>query len=800
MVADPSGLVVAASRPEWVGRAIVESAPGGLAERDACLDDPGPLPSTTPLVTCSYPIRALFDETKVIGTLSASWDLGRLFRQMQLDRAFAPKEGELLLLRRDGLVVSAPESRRDWVLRRNLRESGWEAARLAGSGRGGYLVERLGEARYLVGYARSSGASGWSALVAQDVGTAFAPVHRLRAIVLGVGVAVAILSVGVSVFLAGRTTKPLVALASAAERVAGGDLEVRVHPGSADEIGSLAATFDRMVQDLKRQRTQLVDKEYVDSLIASMSDGLFVVDAQGVVQRANRAFLQLLGAPSEEIVGRSASAIFVEGPEAFRTRVVEPARERGSVHEVELAVAPRSGEPVPVLLSAGVLPADRDDAHIVCIATDITHHRRMEQELVQAREGAEAAAKAKAQFLAVVSHEVRTPLNGVLGMTELLAGTHLTDQQREYVTTARRSGEALLAILSDILDFSKGDAGKLELERVEFDLRSCLESAADILSLRAREKGIELGHFADERLPARVVGDPWRLGQVLLNLGSNAVKFTPRGGVVIRAEPDRASSSRVRVSIRDTGIGIAEERLDRLFKPFSQVDSSTTRRYGGTGLGLAIAKQLVELMHGEIGVETEQGKGSTFWFTTELPAAEERGPAPLPPEALRGLRALIVDDNETNRLVLREMLRTWGCQTDEAADAWEGLDKLREAAGTPRAFQVALIDFQMPEMDGEQLAQEIKRDPQLAHIPLVLLTSMPQHGDAARSLGLGFAASLIKPVRQAVLRDTLLSVLGAEAPRRGARLSLVVGASAARAGDEAPRSREPGAPEDPTRS
>jgi len=776
MVAEPSGLAIAASRPEWVGKVVVATPfAGATADRDACSDDPGPAAASISTLTCTYPIRASFDERQTVGVLSVSWDLGQLFARIQLDRRVDLNHGDLLLLRRDGLVVSAPERRREWVLRRNLTESGSRSAMLAGAGKSGFLTERLAGEDSLVGYAHSNGASGWSALVAQDSRVAFAPVYRLRSIVLGVGAAVAVAAIGLSVFLARRTTGPLLDLAAAAGRVSEGDLEVRVNPRSADEIGSLAATFDHMVQELRQQRAELVDKEYVDSLIASMGDGLFVVDAGGLVRRINRALLDLTAAKEAAIVGRPASALFSEGDQAFRTLVLDPSLEGGSVKEVELRVLrPAGQEPVAVLLSAGVLPADEAAGRdVVCIATDITHRKSMEEELVHAREGAEAAARAKAQFLATVSHEVRTPLNGVLGMTDLLAGTLLSERQREYLDTARRSGEALLSILNDILDFSKGDAAKLELERIEFDLGPCLESAADIVSLGARDKGLELSVYLHDGVARRVVGDPARLTQVLLNLGNNAVKFTPRGGVSIRAEPDPASASRVCFSVSDTGIGVPADRLDRLFKPFSQVDASTTRRYGGTGLGLAIAKQIVGLMGGEIGVETEEGKGSRFWFTAELPAvADTKVAADASPESLADLRVLVVDDNAINRQVLREMLRSWGCRPEDALDGWDALEQLRSAAGTVKEFDLALIDFQMPEMDGGQLAQEIKKDPRLAQIPLLLLTSMPQHGDAARLMGLGFAAYLTKPIRQALLRETLLGVLGSKSKPAG-HLSLV---------------------------
>jgi CheY-like chemotaxis protein len=281
--------------------------------------------------------------------------------------------------------------------------------------------------------------------------------------------------------------------------------------------------------------------------------------------------------------------------------------------------------------------------------------------------------------------------------------------------------------------------------------------------------------FFDEGLARRVVGDPNRLRQVLLNLGTNAVKFTPLGAVAIRVEGVEGSRSTVRFSVKDTGIGIPAAARERIFEAFYQVDASTTRRHGGTGLGLAIVRQLVGLMNGRVEVDSEEGGGSTFSFTADLPpVAEERSPATVRPEALEGLRVLVVDDNATNRLVLREMLRAWKCVPEEAVDAWEGLEKLRAAAGGPEAFQLALVDFQMPEMDGGQLATEVKADPRLASLPLILLTSMPQHGEAARMMGLGFAAYLTKPVRQSLLLETIAAVIGAPSPAsRPSPLSLV---------------------------
>ena len=767
VVTDVVGRVVAASSPEWMGRVVPElRGRGPSADATPCGDEGGQSADPkSPLLTCAFPIRALFDETRVLGALRVTWDLGPVFRRLQTDREPRSAPADLIFLRGDGVVVSAPQGRADWVFDRNLIQSGSIAAALAGTGHTGFLVERLGEGEYVVGYSHSPTISGWSALVVQETATAFAPVYRLRDVELSLGATLALFIVLISIVVSRRGSRPLQELARLAGTVAAGDLDVRLEPHSRDEIGSLAVSFNRMVEDLKAQRAQLVAKEYVDSIISHMADGLMVVNAEGVLQRANRALLNLTGATEAELIGRRAGFLFAEGEETFRTLVLGPALRYDAVHEVELQLVRTGGEAVAVTVSAGALPGRTNVRDVVCIATDITHRKFTERALVQAREKAEAGARAKAQFLATMSHEIRTPLNGVIGMTDLLSGSALTDDQRDWVETARRCGEALLALLNDILDVSKMDAGKLQLERIDFDPRACLEMVADILAMRAREKGLELTLSIDAALPSRVNGDPARLRQVLLNLGSNAVKFTARGHVLIRAEP--APDGRIRFSVTDTGPGISAEVQGRLFQPFSQADSSTTRKYGGTGLGLAISRQLVELMNGEIGVKTEDLHGSTFWFTAELPTAAEIDPVqPTPALSLRGLRVLVVDDNATNRQVMREMLKAWECSFEEASDGWEGLDKLRASAGTSREFQLVLIDFQMPEMDGGQLAAEIKRDPQVAHVPLILVTSVPQHGDAARMMNMGFEAYLTKPLKQSVLHDAVATVMGARSGER----------------------------------
>ena len=417
-----------------------------------------------------------------------------------------------------------------------------------------------------------------------------------------------------------------------------------------------------------------------------------------------------------------------------------------------------------ILLGVGILAANGVAILLSGLMThDLVAAKDLAKTLAEARDKAEAGERAKGEFLATMSHEIRTPMNGIIGMTGLLLDTALNPEQKEYAQTVRNCGEGLLSVINDVLDFSKIESGKMQLEIIGFELATMIEEAVDVVSFKAEEKGLDLLYMIHGGIPERMKGDPGRLRQILINLAGNAVKFSERGEVLIdvRREEEDDTSITLCFSVTDTGIGIPADRQHLLFGSFSQVDSSDTRKHGGTGLGLAISKKLTTLMGGRIGVESEPGKGSRFWVILRLEkdAAADHGERDFARMDLSGKRVLIADDTATNRKILLHQLGGAGCVCDAASDGLMALDMFRAAFERKQPYDVAIIDHQMPGLDGLELGARIQGDGIAGPTRFLLLTSMGLRGDAAKAQGSGFTAYLVKPTRQSVLLQSLREIL-----------------------------------------
>jgi PAS domain S-box-containing protein len=598
-------------------------------------------------------------------------------------------------------------------------------------------------------------------------------------------------------------TEPILHLAQVAAKVtAEEDYALRALPRGDDEVGALIGSFNQMLERIQERdaalqgakselelrveaRTQELqlevnermraeetlsdERKILRALIDNVPDFMYVKDRDCRFLVANLSVARQMGAQTPaELLGKNdfdfypreiATVFYDDEQRVIRSGQAEVNREETGVD---------SHGNVTQVMTTQVPLRDKNGrvTGLVGIGRDITHLKKVQEEMQKARESAEAASQAKSEFLANMSHEIRTPLNGVMGMTDLALDTDLTPEQREYLETVKMSGDSLLTVINDILDFSKIEAGKIDLEALDFNLRDSLESTLKTLAVRADEKGLELLCEVGPDVPEIVRGDASRLRQIVVNLVGNAIKFTDSGEIAVRvrAEAREGPDCVCEFTVADTGVGIPEDKRELIFKPFSQADTSTTRKYGGTGLGLTISTRLVQMMGGKIWLESEVGRGSQFHFTVRLRAADAKEiklgtVAPLEP--LRDVKVLVVDDNRTNRRILEGMLLRWHMKPTSVDCAAAALAQLSAALEEGEPYPLILTDMHMPAMDGFALIEQIRRRPELSAATIMMLTSAGHRGDAARCQDLGVSAYLLKPIRQSELREAVARVLGA---------------------------------------
>ncbi|WP_135077304.1 ATP-binding protein [Terasakiella sp. SH-1] len=572
-----------------------------------------------------------------------------------------------------------------------------------------------------------------------------------------------------SLILGTYLTRQILNLKQATQRLVSGDLGHEVTVKSNDEIGDLGHSFNAMSRKLKEAHVQLDEQRaYLESVIFNILDGIIIFDREGLIQDCNPAIKTIFGYDKEEVVGKNISILLPEGQHKRRHQeyLASPVlMERVLQAKRELVAEKKDGSKVYIELSINQMDDHRGEEHFVTIITDISRRKQDEIRLQVALDKAHQASKAKSEFLAAMSHEIRTPMNGIIGTADLLSSTGLNPEQAGYVDTICHSGDMLLTIINDILDYSKIEAGQMNLESVPFVLNDLAKSVIDLLQARADEKGLKLVYQHSGDLKGMFIGDPTRLRQVLFNLLGNAIKFTERGQVSLMVKPSAAGH--LYFAVTDTGVGISEDHQEKIFESFSQADGTITRKFGGTGLGLAICSKIVQIMGGEIGVQSIEGQGSTFWFDVPLTyqhvaVAEEKTvqePAPVSNESstadIGTKKILVAEDNDVNREIVRMYLEKMG---HECVLAENGLEAL--GAVTQDQFDLILMDMQMPEMDGLSATREIRKlSSELGAIPIIALTANALHEDRERCFEAGMTGFLAKPIKKKELEEALITAL-----------------------------------------
>ncbi len=542
--------------------------------------------------------------------------------------------------------------------------------------------------------------------------------------------------------------------------------------------------ISRDITEIKKSEERIQQETAkLNAIISSMEEGLVFANADDIIIEANPYFCEFLNIKREDVIGKSIwelhfGTIILILEEKIKKFKSNPNSEQFSIQrsimgkQLILRMQPiyRNRKYDGILLNVidvtELVNAKREAEEVSsALISALEAEKKLSFQLEMAIEALEEANKAKSEFLANMSHEIRTPMSGIIGMTELALETKLTKEQREYLELVKESADSLLRILNDILDFSKIEAGKFELELSDFNLRETIESAINALAFQAYQKGLELICYIKQDVPDLLIGDSGRLRQIILNLVGNAIKFTERGEVILKAEVESKTEKNVCIhfSVKDTGIGIPKDKLKDIFEAFTQVDGSTTRKYGGTGLGLSISSRLVNMMKGKIWVESELNVGSTFHFTAVFEIInDQKKEIPNQNISLSDISALIIDDNYTNRLVLQEMFNSWNIKSSLADNGMQGLKMLREAKENGKPFNLVILDAMMPEMDGFSVAENIHNDPSISDTKVIMLTSMGRHGNLSRTKELGITMYLVKPVKRSEIFNALVKLFNIE--------------------------------------